>query len=201
MPPQAQPGSYQSGGTPYGEHPPEAPSTSTTSPGVIIGIIAAILVVFIGLPLLVCGACIAFTRYETAELAEQIEADVAKERRQAEEERRLREQARLDALADRLQERAKLDIREHWNEPEGVRRRRWADWTARKITDHRYEVSGALQLSVKDQGSQTYEWACQYSTSDDAHSPHANWKLEAITIDGKRVYSSTRDIDEDAGRG
>ena len=175
-----------SGGHASYEHP--EPQTTGPSTGMIIGIIGAILFVVIGIPVLICGGFIFYARQKTTEFVEHVEQEAEQVRQQEDLARQAEEQATLVLLTDRLYEQAKVDIGLHWTEPDGVRRRRWADWSARKVVDGRYEISGILQLGLRDAGTQTYNWACEYTTAGDPRSAQANWALQSITINGEQHY-------------
>ena len=186
---------------PAGYMPPEE-ERSGMHPLVIVAIVVAVLVVLVGLLLLVLFVfpfllCAGTSAYNINRVNQEIQA----ERERIEQpvdgqgndqirdiQKAAAEKALLVQLTKRLYPLAKVDIGLHWTEPGGVRRRRWADWQASKVTDNRYAISGKLDLGIKDVGTQTYNWKCEYTTTDDPKSPQANWVLQTITIDGQQVY-------------
>ena len=182
------PAGHQSGGYYQGGHPPPEEEPARGSAGRIVGIIAAVIFVLFVLPGALCLGLFFYWGYQAQQII--AEEQAAEERRLQEEaqQRQVQEQAILNLLADRLYPQAKVDIGIHWTEPDGVRRRRWADWTARKISDNRYEVSGILELGIKDAGARTYRWGCEYSTFDNPRNAAADWKLERITVDGEAAF-------------
>ena len=82
----------------------------------------------------------------------------------------------------------KIDLWLHWPKPEGLRRIQWQDWTASKVSDTRYALSGTVNLGIKGEGTRSHKWKCEYSTLDNPTDVNADWTLETIHIDGEQVY-------------
>ena len=170
-----------------GAYAPEPPEKSSST-GMILGIVAALVGGFIVLPMLACGGCYFYLQYKANEFVAEVERELEQAQLEEQQAQSGREMALLVQLTDRLYPLAKVDIGLHWTEPDRVRSRRWADWSASKVTDNRYAISGTLDLGIRDAGTQSYKWKCEYSTIDDPSSPRADWTLERIEIDGGQVY-------------
>ena len=154
----------------------------------ILGIVGAIVFVVVVLPMLACGGCFVYARYKANQFVEEVAAEIEQEQQLEQQQNEVREQALLAVLADRLYPLAKVDIGLHWTEPEGVRRRRWADWTASKVSDGRYAVSGNLDIGTATAGTQSYRWKCVYTTGVRPTDSQANWNLETIHINDEQVF-------------
>ncbi len=159
--------------------------------GMIVGIVCAVLFVFVGLPILGCLGCVGMGMYRARQVADGIgEAIVAEQQMQAQADQQ-RQQAiahRLGAQDTPLLPKVKEALDAHWPNPEGARSRKIADWQAKQLSERRYELSGIVEYRMKAGPAQTNKWSCEFITFNEPASPVAEWKLEKFTIDGEQKF-------------